>query len=77
VRIEHCFVQNLGNFCEILGILNSSLGNFWSTFVGTVFYRQPLLALLRRVCKEELEVFDTAIKTNMDKICNMSFGKES
>jgi len=45
--------------------------------VGTVFYRQPLLALLRRVCKEELEVFDTAIKTNMDKICNMSFGKES
>ena len=32
----HCFVQNLGNFCEILGILNSSLGNFQSTFVGTL-----------------------------------------
>jgi len=25
VRITHCFVQNLGNSCEIL---NSSLGNF-------------------------------------------------
>jgi len=28
VRITHCFVQNLGNFCESLGILKSSLGNF-------------------------------------------------
>jgi len=28
VRITHFFVQNLGNLCEILGILNSSLGNF-------------------------------------------------
>jgi len=27
-------------------------------------------------CKEELEVFDTAIKTNMEKICNVSFGEE-
>jgi len=30
-------------------------------------------------CKEELEVFDTAIKNNiiMEKICNGTFGKES
>jgi len=28
VRITHFFVQKLGNLCEILGILNSSLGNF-------------------------------------------------
>ena len=28
-------------------------------------------------CKEELEVFDTAIKTNMEKICNVSFGEEN
>jgi len=27
VTITHCFVQILGNFCEILGILNSSSGN--------------------------------------------------
>jgi len=28
-------------------------------------------------CKVELEVFDTAIKTNMEKICNVSFGEEN
>jgi len=28
-------------------------------------------------CKEELEVFDTAIKTNMEKIFNVSFGEEN
>ena len=27
--------------------------------------------------KEKLEVFNTAIKTNMGKICNVSFGKEN
>jgi len=27
--------------------------------------------------KEELEVFDTAIKNNMEKICNVSFGEEN
>jgi len=25
---NNCFGQNLGNFCEILGILSSTLGNF-------------------------------------------------
>jgi len=29
-------VQNLGNLCEILAILNSSIGNFYSPFVGTL-----------------------------------------
>ena len=28
-------------------------------------------------CKEKLEVFDTAIKSNMEKICNVSFGEEN
>ena len=28
-------------------------------------------------CKEELEVFDTAIKTNLEKTCNMSSGDEN
>jgi len=28
VRITHCFVQNLGNLSEILGISYSSVGNF-------------------------------------------------
>jgi len=40
-----------------------------------------LIYLLRRApwfkCKKELEVFDTAIKTNMEKICNVSFGEEN
>jgi len=40
-----------------------------------------LIYLLRRApcfkCKEKLEVFDTAIKTNMEKICNVSFGNEN
>ena len=33
-------MQNLGNSCEILGSLNSSLGNFQSTFVGTLLLQQ-------------------------------------
>jgi len=40
-----------------------------------------LMYLLRSApcfkCKEELEVFDTVIKTNMEKICNVSFGEEN
>jgi len=40
-----------------------------------------LIYLLRSApcfkCKEELEVFDTAIKTNMEKICSVSFGEEN
>ena len=40
-----------------------------------------LIYLLRSApcfkCKEEPEVFDTAIKTNMEKICNVSFGDEN
>jgi len=40
-----------------------------------------LIYLLRSApcfkCKEELEVFDTAIKTNMEKICNVSSGEEN
>jgi len=40
-----------------------------------------LIYLLRSApcfkCKEQLEVFDTAIKTNMEKICNVSFGEEN
>ena len=40
-----------------------------------------LIYLLRSApcfkCKDELEVFDTAIKTNMEKICNVSFGEEN
>jgi len=28
VRITHFFVQNVGNLCQILGILHSSLENF-------------------------------------------------
>jgi len=40
-----------------------------------------LIYLLRSApcfkCKNELEVFDTARKTNMEKICNVSFGEEN
>ena len=40
-----------------------------------------LIYLLRSApcfkCTEELAVFDTAIKTNMEKICNGSFGEEN
>jgi len=40
-----------------------------------------LIYLLRSApcfkCKEELEVFETAIKNNMENICNVSFGEEN
>jgi len=40
-----------------------------------------LIYLLRSApcfnCKEQLEVFDTAIKTNVEKICNVSFAEEN
>jgi len=68
----------LDNIIENLELIEPHQGFF---ILKNYLSFPKLMYLLRSApcfkCKEELEVFNTAIKTNMEKICNVSFAEEN
>ena len=68
----------LGNIIENLEVKEPHQAFF---IVKNYLSIPKLIYLLRSApCfkyKKELELFDTAIKTNMEKMCNVSFGEEN
>jgi len=70
--------KRLGNIIENLGLIEQHQAFF---VLKNCLSVPKLIYLLRSApcfkCKKELELFDTATKTNMEKICNVSFGEEN
>ena len=68
----------LGNIIENLELIEPPQAFF---LLKNCLSIPKLIYLLRSApcfkCKKELELFDTPIKTNMEKICNVSFGEEN
>ena len=68
----------LGNIIENLELIEPHQAFF---ILKNCLSIPKLIYLLRSApcfkCKKELEVLDTAIKTNMEKICNVSLGEEN